>query len=276
MSESSNNNSNNGRLVIAMSHSNVHKRTRGNVFDNADEQDDDVATTAATTTTTTTTTTTAVSSPRSLLQQAEQLHADASDLAVSGKLSGALWRWHEAVALVSAAECAVPPRIAILVHDAIAQAHLELANDFAAIASAEVAIAAAESNGQRCASATLTLARAQRNLGELSMAKASYERVAQWHATAADELVVVLPLDDDDRASVDVELADVLQLLIDAHHKHSFSESDAAPMVPLREGIVLVADPNARPFKHRHIDVEHEHEHEHEHDDHDDHDDDDE
>jgi hypothetical protein len=228
-----------GRVVVMkQSHQHIHKRTRlnnGNVFDDVTNNDavDDVATTA---------TTRQTDDGLSIEQQAEKLHEEASELALSGQLSGALWRWRDAIALL-VDQPRPQSRVAVLVHDAIAQVQLQLGNDFAAITSAQAAIDAAAEREQFCASATLTLARAQRNLGELTMSKESYERITQATVTA----VAVLMLDDDDRLAADAELVDVVQLLMDARSKLSSESvaSEAASLVPLREGKVLVLVPES-------------------------------
>lgn len=222
------------------------KRLRaGNVLaDDDDDNDNSEAPTRATSSTTTTT-----QSPAELLAHATQLHAEASEFAESANWNNALWRWREAAHLLAQRSQATSERVAVSVrvHEAMAQVYLQTGNEFAAVSAAQHALDEAAALRLRCPAALLTRARAQRNLGELSLARASYEL-----AVADDELerVLMLPLDDDDRAQADAELAEVIQLLQEALGvvaQCSAVAAEGAERVALREGQRLVLLPSSSP-----------------------------
>jgi hypothetical protein len=127
----------------------------------------------------------------------------------------------------------------VRVHDAMAQVFLATGNDFASIGAAQEAIDMARDAGYRCPAALLTLARAQRNLGELSLSRASLESALLMADAEGVQQRVLLTLDDDDIASANAELADVLTL-IDGVAEKQRSSVDGAERVALREGQILV------------------------------------
>ena len=211
----------------------AQKRLRtGNVL--GDDDDDD-----RTSTTCAATRTNESASAAELLARATQLHAEASELAVAANWNSALWRWREATQLLAQRHAATSERVAVSVrvHEAMAQVYLQTGNEFAAVTAAQHAVDEADALRLHCPAALLTRARAQRNLGELSLARASYEL-----AIGADERerVDMLPLDDDDRAAADAELGEVVHLLQEALGVVACCAAQGAERVALREGQRLV------------------------------------
>jgi len=184
-----------------------------------------------------------------VVASAAELHAEATAFALAGDWNQALWRWREASVMLSQlAEADGDPRLLLRVRvsDALAQVYLERGNEFASIGAAQDAVALAQRAGWRCPAALLTLARAQRNLGELSLARASYELAVSGDSEREQS---VLALDDDDAACADAELAEVLQLIAAAALKPPCGVA-GAERVALREGQIVAGrlqDRDARP-----------------------------
>jgi hypothetical protein len=188
---------------------------------------------------------------RDVLSAAE-LHEQATAFALAGDWNQALWRWREASVMLSQlAEADGDPRLLLRVRvsDALAQVYLERGNEFASIGAAQDAVALAQRAGWRCPAALLTLARAQRNLGELSLARASYELAVCGGSDELQPQQSVLALDDDDAACADAELAEVVQLIAAAALKPACGVA-GAERVALREGQIVaerLQNSDARP-----------------------------